>query len=98
MKSLIPPLIEPASGPPNPPWPIDAAAAAAEPREELDEEERLELLELLELALAALEEELPPNRLDAPLKLDIPLAAPPADEDPPLAAMEDESPTLALAL
>jgi len=86
MKSLIPPLIEPDSGPPNPPCPIEALAAAAEPPDDREEDEEEED-EVDALGVEALlEEELLPNRLEElPLK-------PPLDPDPPdeAEAPEDE--------
>ncbi|NWF84769.1 MAG: hypothetical protein HXY18_13175, partial [Bryobacteraceae bacterium] len=80
MKSLAPPLIEPASGPPKPPCPIEAAAAAADPPDDREEDE-LET-ELLDVR-ALLEEDVlpPPNRFEEALKPKLDPEDPEAPED-----------------
>ncbi len=85
MKSLIPPLIEPESGPPKPPWPIEADAAAADPPDEREElEDEVEALDVpVELPLEA---ELLPNRFeDVPRKPPLEDPEPPDAEEPPAA-------------
>lgn len=82
MKSLNPPLIEPESGPPKPPWPIEAEAAAADPPDDFDAEEEEAAVDVpVELPLEA---ELLPNRFeDVPRKPPLEDADPPDAEEPP---------------
>jgi hypothetical protein len=94
MKSLIPPLIEPDSGPPNPPCPIDAAAAAAEPLDDREEDEEDDDAVDALCVEPLPEEELLPNRLaELPLKPPLLLAADPPDEaEAPEDELESEDP------